>query len=474
MSADIKARESQMRVFIAGWVMVTFFLGLATFLAIYFTYRPAPGESGQPSVALTLGSGGAEAVVVLPSITAPPTTVATSTEPPATASPAALVAANVEDEPTQEPTTPPTPLPIDDRRFQLGIQVQSTISGDPAIQDSWFRPVADDLRLDWVKQQVRWEFIELQPGQFDWTTLDIVMDSARTHGLKIMASIVTAPDWARQPGVDLSRHGPPADPQTYVNFVTTLLNRYPGQIQAVEVWNEQNIDREWTSTGGLNEFDYVALLRPTYNAVKAIDPGIIVISGALSPTGFNDGIGAWDDFVYMDKLINAGMLESTDCVGVHHNGYNIGPSVRYDEVPNDPTAAFRGPFDNPHHSWSFRSTLEGYATRIAAVGSDIPLCVTEFGWAVTEDLDGTPAGFEFADDNTLEEQAKWLPEAADLMEEWGTVWLAFVWNFNYAPQAGWDPNNDNVPYSLIGPGYSFRPAYDAIRDWQRLRLTDGA
>jgi hypothetical protein len=168
----------------------------------------------------------------------------------------------------------------------------------------------------------------------------------------------------------------------------------------------------------------------------------------------------------MQQLIDAGMLNYTDCVGAHHNGYNIGPTIRFDAVPNDPTAIFRGPFDNPHHSWSFRSTLDGYITRIRNSGSDKKLCVTEFGWAVTEDLSGAPAGFEFARDNTLAEQAQYFVEALDYMEQSGNFWLAFIWNFNYGPQVGFDPNNDNVPYSLISPN-GFRPAFDAIREWQR-------
>jgi hypothetical protein len=51
----------------------------------------------------------------------------------------------------------------------------------------------------------------------------------------------------------------------------------------------------------------------------------------------------------------------------------------------------------------------------------------------------------------------------------GYVRLGIVWNFNYGPQAGWNAlENDNVAYSLIGPGFNFRPAYDTIREWQRV------
>jgi len=51
------------------------------------------------------------------------------------------------------------------------------------------------------------------------------------------------------------------------------------------------------------------------------------------------------------------------------------------------------------------------------------------------------------------------------MSSLGDVRLAFLWNLNYGPQAGWSPDNENVPYSLIGPNFDFREAFDAARDW---------
>jgi len=481
--------RKQIRGFVVIWTAITFIMGLSTFLAIYFNYsptilfdddtsRPIPNASGDNNN----NDGGVQAgagVVVLPSISPQPSL--TPSEAPATATLDVLMQQATQDaialsaatevpseapSATSPPTSTPTLLPVEDERYQVGIQVEHSPDFNPENQDNWYRSVSQDLGLKWVKQQVRWELMEPVPGEIDWSVLDLIVPSAEKFDIKLMLSIVTAPDWSREPGVYIERHGPPADPKVYADFVGKILERYPGSIHAVEVWNEQNIDREWTSIYGLSAQNYVTMLRTTYETIKAIDPGVIVISGALSPTGLNDGVGAYDDFVYMDQLIRAGMLDYSDCVGAHHNGYNVSPDYRYNEIPNDPSAIFRGPFDNPHHSWSFRSTLEGYANRIRAAGYDTKLCVTEFGWPVTEDLGGSPAGFEFARDNTLEEQAEWIPKAMSNMEEWDFVWLAFIWNFNYGPQAGWSTSNDNVPYSLIGPEFSFRPAYDAIRAWQ--------
>ena len=468
-----KAVHKQIRGFVVIWLAITFVMVMATFLAIYFTSsfeRLEPG-SGNP---LPLASAddatiaSTEVSVVTPSASPTPTFTPTPI-PPEPTMPLYLEegtpAPTVTPLPTQ--TTIPTPLPVEVMRYEVGIQVEQSPDFNPEYQDNWYRSVSADLGMRWVKQQVRWEQIERERGQMDWSILDFVMPSARKFDLKMLLSIVTAPEWAREAEANLERHGPPADPQTFADFIAAILMRYPGQIHAIEVWNEQNLDREWTSAHGLDASKYVELLRVAYETIKAIEPGIIVISGALSPTGIDDGVHAVDDFKYMERQIEAGMMDWADCVGAHHNGYNVSPDYRYLDIPADPSAIFTGPFSNRHHSWSFRSTLEGYAQRIRAAGRDTKLCVTEFGWPSSEDLGGARPGFEFSLDNTLAEQAEWIPKAMSNMEAWGFVWLAFVWNFNFGPQAGYAISNDNVPYSLIGPGFTFRPAYDAIRAWQQ-------
>jgi hypothetical protein len=497
------ARQRQIRGFVIVWLGITLLMGALTFAGIYYTTGLANNDGDQddeisiavvPNAGEAVPSGNfdlsqisttpvptADTAAFIPAPvndTAPVEAAAVESQPDTTtkanvqvepigqgSGPAEISAPPAQNPaPVQQDATPvpsPTPLPVNNQAFQVGIQVAP--SYDPAVEQIWMTEVRDKLRLGWIKQQVRWQDVEPQPGQYNWADLDTTLQVASDYGVKVMLSVVTAPDWAREPGNQrLDKVGPPADPPTYANFLITMLYRYPHKIHAIEVWNEMNIDREWASVYGLNAQNYVTLLRTAYAAIKSVDPGIIVISGALSPTGVNDGVGAYDDFTYMDMLIQAGMLNTTDCVGAHHNGYNIGPNVPWNNVPNDPTAIFRGPFDNPHHSWSFYSTINGYAQRIQQAGSDKKLCITEFGWASTEGINGTPVNFEFADDNTLAEQAQFFDEAIQSMSSWGFVWLAFIWNLNYGPIVDWNPANDNVPYSLLRPGWVPAPAYDVI------------
>ena len=81
--------------------------------------------------------------------------------------------------------------------------------------------------------------------------------------------------------------------------------------------------------------------------IKAKDPNIVVISGALSPTGYFLGgcsAAGCDDGPYLKRMVEAGALNYLDCVGVHANGYNVPPDKTNKDGYNDPTATFRGPF----------------------------------------------------------------------------------------------------------------------------------
>lgn len=352
-------------------------------------------------------------------------------------------------------TATPTKVGPSRAPFFIGVQVHGYV-GDP--RDTL--RVVRQVGFPWVKQQVLWSMHEPEPGRYDGGILEGFLIVSELEARKVVLSVVTAPAWSRAEG---GIHGPPDRPEDLARFLQTLIRRHRGRIHAIEVWNEQNLRREWQTSRGLRPEDYVALLRAAYTAIKAEDPTILVISGALSPTGIDDGVNAVDDFRYLQGMVQAGLLNYADCIGVHHNGYNIGPDVLAEEAPLLPearTARFRGPFDNPHHSWSFKSTLWGYHE---IVGGAKPLCVTEFGWASAEEYGVTPPGFEFALDNTLEEQARWIVEGFERMRSWGFVRMAILWNLDFAPKGFGPEKDDNVLYSIVDTRGVPRPAFHALQ-----------
>lgn len=364
--------------------------------------------------------------------------------------------------PQQEPadTAEPPASQDDDEAFGYGV------AADALLMPEFSMGQVKNLGLGWIKQQVRWDDFSTAPGEMDWSGYDAVINAAESEGLKVMLSVVGAPDWSYEYTDDNPEAAPPDDLSLYAEFLGQLVDRYQGRIHAIEVWNEQNLDREWDTAEGVSPTRYVEMLRLAYQTIKSRDPEIIVISGALSPVGATatdpdnpSRIIYMDDMQYFNEMVSNGFLSYCDCVGVHHNGYNIPPNVAWNDDYEDPEASFRGFWDNPHPSWSFKSTLRQYHDAISGMK---PLCVTEFGWASSEGLGGYPPGFEFAQDNTLEEQAEYDVQAFQLMREWGFVRLAFLWNLNYANTGPQEPTDPNAPYSLIDFNGVARPAFDAI------------
>ncbi|MBN1180559.1 MAG: hypothetical protein JXD18_15225 [Anaerolineae bacterium] len=436
MSANSQGKQPRFILSVVGWFLILV-LGLA---GVWWGFFAPQGEDAP--------SADATAAALLPTPTA---TVAGGLVPlPAETS-----------APQPGVTTPPSAQTAE--VFGYGIAADALPLPDYTMGQ------VRSLGLGWVKQQVRWGDFELTPGQMDWSGYDAVVEAANAHGVHVMLSVVGAPQWTRTYFDTNPEAAPPDDLALYADFLGRLVDRYHGRVHAIEVWNEQNLDREWDTAAGVDPARYVEMLRLAYQVIKSRDPNIIVISGALSPVGGTATdpnnparIGYMDDFQYYQEMINNGFLSYCDCVGVHHNGYNIPPSIAYNDTTYvDDGAVFRGFWDNPHPSWSFRSTLERYSSAISGMK---PLCLTEFGWASAEGLGGYPPGFEFSQDNSLEEQSQYISQAFQLMHDWGFVRLAFLWNLNYANTGPRTPDDPNAPYSIIDYNGSPRPAFDAVRD----------
>ncbi|MCX7669234.1 MAG: SH3 domain-containing protein, partial [Anaerolineae bacterium] len=369
-------------------------------------------------------------VAGLPVVKAPPP----PTAPPAVAAAAAAAGS--------------APPPSGGGYFGYGIQF------DPAGDRGAAIAAVKGMGFNWVKFQLPWKDFEgAGPGQRNWP--DDVIQDLHANGLNVLVSIVKAPAWARPANTDRSVEGPPADPGTYASFVGEFAARYCGRVQAIEVWNEQNLDYEW-GREPLDPARYVRLLAAAYGAIKRACGSIVVVSGALTPTGAPEP-AALDDFVYLERMYQAGLRNYADAIGAHPSGYNVAPDIPGGAPACDfirsQGSLFRGPCDSPHHSWSFRSTMEGYRNIMVRYGdAGKRIWPTEFGWA-----SGWTGhrGYEYAQDNTLDEQAQWTVRAYQLMRSWGFVGPAFLWNLNYNVT---QPGSEMAQWGIMG-----RPAYAALQ-----------
>ena len=202
---------------------------------------------------------------------------------------------------------------------------------------------------------------------------------------------------------------------------------------AIEVWNEPNLDREWPH-GQIHGTKYVKMLKAAYSAIKAANGATLVISGAPAPTGaaalFPGAVVNDDNF--MRQMAQAGAAQYMDCLGLHYNEGILSPR----RSSGDPR--------NPYPTRYFGSMLN----RGAQFFPNSKICWTELGYLSGEGMGAPiPASFAWASNVTVAQQAEWIADAARLSRESGRVSLMIVWNVNFTR---WD-TDPMGGYALLRP-----------------------
>jgi uncharacterized protein YraI len=351
-------------------------------------------------------------------------------------------------QPTSAPSQPGGSVPAP-RGTGFGYGVQAHQDTARVVQ------ALNDIGFGWVKQQVRWAETEGTKGKYGFAGLDNLVDTANAGGIKVLFSIVAAPGWAR-PGK--SGVGPPDNYQDFYDFMGAMAAHFKGRVGAYEIWNEQNLKREWEGAP-LSAADYVRLLKGAYQAIKAADPNAIVVSGAPTPTGISDGNWAIDDRQYLQQMYNAGLRYYCDAVGAHPSGYANPPDVLYTGGDFDPKRGF-----DDHPSFFFRNTMEDYYRIMAASGDGGKrIWATEFGWPTISGMGvGVNPGYEFAADINEQQQADYIVRAYTWSRNWGHAGVMFLWNLNFWPAAG--AQNEMAKYGIVRGDWSPRPAYIALKN----------
>jgi len=335
--------------------------------------------------------------------------------------------------------------------FDYGIQVHLFHLDAEYVTD-----LVDNMHFNWIKHQIEWKEFEQSKGHYLWEPIDHMVDIAHQTDLNVLLSVVKAPDWSR--GGRTEEDGPPVNYNDYGDFVAAVAQRYCGKVQAYEIWNEQNLRREWNTERDLSAQEYVELLHVAHDRIKAVCPSAIVVSGGPTPVGYTSAT-AVDDLQYLREMYQAGLSSHCDAVGVHPSGFNNPPDWRY--PPPYSEAGDSTGFRNDRQFY-FLNTIEGYHDIMAEFGDgDRKLWATEFGWASVENLTDSPAeGYEYAADNTEIEQAGYLVTALQVARSKGYMGVMFIWNLNFAPARGAD--DERAAFGILGEDWGQRPAYQTL------------
>ncbi len=280
--------------------------------------------------------------------------------------------------------------------------------------------------MNWMKVQIKYNSGDGAGGA------GAAIAGAHSRGFKILLSVVGNKD-------QLAAGGDGYIGQ-YASFVGQVAAQGP---DAIEVWNEANLDREWP-TGQISGAAYVNVLRQAYQAAKGANGGVMIVSGAPAPTGAEAAFPGqvWNDNHWLGDVVANGGLQYMDCLGAHYNEGIIGPT----QTGGDPRDGYY-----TRYFWGMVNTYW------SITGGQKPICFTELGYLSPEGLGPLPGSFAWAANVTVAQQAAWIAQAAALASQSGKVRLMIVWNVDFSvygsdPQAG---------YAIIRPGGGC-PACDAL------------
>ncbi len=278
--------------------------------------------------------------------------------------------------------------------------------------------------MGWVKWQIR---------EGDTDALDKIQ-LGHGEGFKVLLTVIGSPGSVEDAGYH----------EQFAGYVAGLA---AGGADAIEIWNEPNLSRDWP-TGKISPITYIKLLKASYQAIKAANPNTLVISAANAATLVSKSLKTphfWSETDFTTEFVQYGGLLYTDCVGVH---YNIGISAPLN-TDNSLTgdAAF----------WFLPRILKYYSD---LTKNTRPVCITELGYLTDDGLDPLETvapDFAWAKDTTLQDQAEWHAVAAQIGLSNPFVEMIVVWNVDFYAY-GADPH---AGYAIVRKDGGC-PACDAL------------
>ncbi len=296
--------------------------------------------------------------------------------------------------------------------------------------------LAADLRPDWLYVPVSWETCQPTSSQQPvFSALDNVTSFAAQHGIPLVFSISNAPAWAR------TRQGP--DSLQAAQFVKRLVQRYPGQVQAIELFPRANTIAGWGAQPDPRA--YLNLYRQVGEAVQAKQTGLILVAAGLQPLAAPSPTGEMDDLAFLQGLYDAGTRNEFPVISMQYAQLTGEPLDltstgehrvlrHYEEV--------RQIMVNNHHSdgliWITRLSLPNGSinTRESALSSD------------------------------LDRQSRWLQQAALQIRSQLYIGAAFMVSLNLA--------DDPSLTALLYPGgqHPFSPSFKEILSQNQFGMSE--
>lgn len=202
-----------------------------------------------------------------------------------------------------------------------------------------------------------WVKLEPQKGKWNFTQLDKEVAMGREHGVEMMLVLGTTPTWASArpneagccgPASDKGGKAEAANDSDWRSYVTEVARRYKGRVRVYELWNEPDVARFYSGTPE----KLAHLNQQAYEALKAVDPSITVVSSSMSGSG--------TALPFLQRYLAAGGGKSADVIGYHFYVGKRAPEAMLEQI-------------------------EQVKAALRQAGVEKPLWNTETGWRFSND-----------------------------------------------------------------------------------------
>lgn len=168
-----------------------------------------------------------------------------------------------------------------------------------------------DLGVRWLRDGVRWAYLEPKEGDCSWAEQDNVVKVANQYGINLLLVNPEVPDWVwkknRQERKD-----------AVYEFYKALATRYKGKVRYYEIFNEPNLSGMFFPEGkSEKDADYVStyldFLAAANKAVHEADSSAVVVLGGLAEPEY-----AWlNPAAFMKQLYELGGKDCFDVFAYH-------------------------------------------------------------------------------------------------------------------------------------------------------------
>jgi polysaccharide biosynthesis protein PslG len=273
------------------------------------------------------------------------------------------------------------------------------------------------------RDEVSWNRIEQQPGVLrlsdNLKDLDTLVEVASSRGQRPLLIL----DYGNRFYDGGGLIGSPAGIAAFTRYAQFVVRHFKGKVDQFEIWNE------WNTGSGAPQTPhpkgdpaaYAALLRAVYPAIKAENPGAVVVGGAVANM----------DEAWIESFGQAGGFAFVDGFSVHP--YNFSE---------------RGVRGGPESSIKWLDRIKGTVDRLSG-GRAISLYVTEIGWPTHDGPHGVAEDVAAAYAQRFYLLARARP------------WIAGVWWYELFDD-GTDPHNREHHFGLLRPDGGSKAAYGAL------------